>query len=111
MIFLTQDTELDIKNRLSVIYFYAPWLLLHQVVLSTLSEIEDIYKNIKFYGVDVNIFKGLVTRFNITSLPSILIVKDEGKIIKNVIGMQGVSNVRNTIHDIYKTYTESTLGD
>jgi thioredoxin 1 len=107
MIFIAQDTELDIKSGLSIIYFYAPWLLFHSKILKDLNEIESTYKNVKFYGIDINQFKSLVTRFNITSLPSILVAKDEGKIIKNIIGIQAASSIRNSIHDIYKSYTES----
>lgn len=107
MNFITQESELDTKNGLSVIYFYAPWLLFHKKILEQLQDIESILKNIKFYGIDIDQFRNLVTRFGLTSLPTILIVKDEGKIVKNIVGIRATAGFRNLIHDIYESYIKS----
>ena len=105
MIFITQDSELDIKHGMSIIYFYAPWLLFHNKISEYFIEIEKEFQDIKLYAIDIDQFNGLVTRFNILSLPTILIVKDEGKLIKNVTGMLAISGIGNIIRDIYKSYT------
>jgi thiol-disulfide isomerase/thioredoxin len=106
MIFLSKDTELDTKSGLSIIYFYASYLLFHKSIVDTLAEIEKIYKDIKLFGVDVEQFRGLIIRYNISSLPTILISRDEGKIIKNIIGLQAISNIKDVMRDIYTSYAK-----
>lgn len=108
MNFIIQDTDLDTKSGLSILYFYAPWLLFHNKIINDISELENTYNKIKFYGIDVIQFKKLIVRFNISSIPSLLITKDEGKFVKNIIGVQAISNTKSTIHDIYKAYVEGT---
>lgn len=109
MNFVTSELELDTKKGISVLYFYAPWLLLHKKMMEAFSKTEPHYKDIKFYAIDVSSFEHLCIRFNIESVPKILIMEDEGKIIKVLTGLILEGDLRSSLNDIYTAYTDKKL--
>lgn len=109
MNFITSEAELDTKKGMSLLYFYAPWLLLHKKMTESFSKIEPLYKDVKFYAIDVSAFGNLCIRFNIESIPKILIMEDEGKVLKSINGLVLEGDLRSSLNDIYTTYTAKIL--
>lgn len=104
MLFITQETELNLSQHISVVYFYAPWLVFHKKIYSLLQELEENFKKIKFYGVDVSQLEKCVNRFKVKSIPTIQIY-DQGLLLKQVVGIQTIiSAFEEKLSDIYEVY-------
>ena len=99
MNFITQESELQINSGIQAIYFYANWLPFHKKMLNMISKIEDKYSNILFMAIDTDHFKNMCKRFNIESIPAIIIFKD-GKEIKRINGLLMTSAFRAIFADI-----------
>ena len=67
---------------------------------------EVAHPDLKFYAIDIDAFKSVRTRFNIESIPTIIIMKDGGKVIKRINGLTLTSAFRKTFADIYNSYGE-----
>lgn len=102
MIFLTQESDLEIQFKIISLYFYAPWMPYHQKMIDMISKIESKYKDIVFFAIDIDYFKGLCKRFGVTSIPETLILVD-GKEIKRINGLVLPSVFRGTFGDIYNS--------
>jgi thiol-disulfide isomerase/thioredoxin len=76
MRFLIQENELNWKQQFQCLYFYAPWFPFHQKMLETLEKVEQKYPNMDFFSIDTDFFKTLIKRFNIMSIPTIILFKD-----------------------------------
>lgn len=100
MFFFTQESDLQIKSKITSLYFYAPWMPYHKKMVSMINKMEEKYKDIVFYAIDVDYFKGLCKRFNVTSIPEVIILVD-GKEVKRINGVVLVSAFRSAFSDIY----------
>jgi thioredoxin-like negative regulator of GroEL len=102
MIFINQESELDLNGTAQVIYFYAPWMPHHKKMILMLSKMEEKYKDIIFYAVDVDAFKGLCVRFSVSSIPEVLLFKNNKK-VKNITGIVLTSAFKKAFADIYNS--------
>lgn len=100
MIYLSQESELDLNGENQVLYFYSSWMPYHKKMLIMLNKMEEKYKNIIFYAVDVDSFKGICVRFGVTSIPEVLLLK-KGKKNKSINGIVLTSAFRKSFADIY----------
>lgn len=94
-------SDLNIKDKLSVIYFYADWLPIHIKMIQALNFAECNSKGIYFYAVNVNWFLEICRQFKVDSIPKILIIKNNKtiKIISDLISGQDLLSI---ILDIYQ---------
>jgi thioredoxin-like negative regulator of GroEL len=99
MRFITSENEIKLENNLQGIYFYAHWLPYHKKMLTMIGKMEDKYKNINFLAVDVDNFSNQCIRFNISSIPTIIILNN-GKEIKRINGMVLTSAFKSALADI-----------
>ena len=102
MLFLTQEPDLQIKTKIVSLYFYASWMPYHKKMINMIQKMEMKYKDITFFAIDVDYFKGLCKRFNVTSIPEVLILVD-GKEIKRINGMVLTSAFKSAFGDIYNS--------
>lgn len=101
MIFLVEEKDLNIEEKITVLYFYASWMPFHKKFLSMISKAEILYKNILFYGINVNDFKSLCLRFNVNSIPELIIFKNKQE-IKRINGLVLFSAFKSVFNDIFK---------
>lgn len=99
MLFLTQESELNSQAKIQALYFYADWMPYHKKMIIMINKIEEKYKDIAFLAIDVDHFKGLCKRFNIVSIPEVLISK-EGQEIKRINGLVMTSAFKSAFADI-----------
>jgi thioredoxin-like negative regulator of GroEL len=99
MLFVTDEVEIKLSNGLLGIYFYAYWMPYHKKMLTMISKMEEKYKNINFIAVDVERFSTQCIRFNIDSIPTVIILND-GKECKRINGMVLTSAFKSTFADI-----------
>lgn len=98
MLFVTDDKEIQFDSGVCSIYFYSNWMPFHKKMLTILSKMEDKHK-IKHLAIDVDQFSTITKRFNIDSIPTVLIFKD-GKEVKRIIGIVLTSAMRSAYADI-----------
>ncbi len=99
MLFITQEEELQLNQPLQVLYFYASWMPYHSKFLTMIGKMEEKYKDISFYAVDVDTFSNQCKRFSVDSIPTVLILKD-GKEAKRISGLVLTSAFRSAFADI-----------
>lgn len=99
MFFLTQEQELVLNNDLQVLYFYASWMPYHKKMIIMIDKMEQKYKNISFFAIDTDHFKGLCRRFNINTIPVVLIMKN-GIELKRISGLILTSAFKSAFADI-----------
>jgi thioredoxin 1 len=86
LIFLTQENELIWDKKYQVLYFYATWMAFNKKYIIMLDNFTDNLPNISLFAIDIDYFKGLCRRFDITNIPTVLIMKN-GKEIKRIQGI------------------------
>lgn len=99
MIFISQEEELQINNDLQALYFYSKWLPFHKKMLTMIGKIEEKHDEIIFTAIDTDYFKSLCKRFNVESIPVIIIFKN-GKEIKRINGLVMTSALKSAFVDI-----------
>ena len=71
------------------------------VLTPFLNKMESKHISVKFNAIDVDFFKNAIKRFNVESLPTIIIFK-ENKEIKRIVGVPMTSAVRAILNDIFE---------
>jgi thioredoxin-like negative regulator of GroEL len=71
----------------------------HKKMMIMIDKMENKYKDISFLAVDVDNFKILCKRFNIESIPTVLIM-DDGKEIKRINCLVMTSAFKSAFDDI-----------
>ena len=66
--------------------FWAPWCRPCKLMSPILDEIEAEYKDLEIVKINVDEDAGMVNNYNITSVPTYILVKDNGEIISFVNG-------------------------
>lgn len=99
MIFLVKEEELCINNAITSLYFYADWMPMHKKIMIMIDKVEQKYTNNKFLAINVDYFKSLCNRFNVESIPTIVIFKD-GHEIKRINGVVMTSAFKSVFADI-----------
>jgi len=102
MKFLTQEEDLSFKGKRQSFYFYSAWMPYHKKMLSMISKMEDKYKDINFFAIDTDHFRGLCKRFNIESIPTVIILEDNYE-VKKINGIVLTSAFRSAFADICRT--------
>lgn len=99
MLFLTNQDEFVYDNGLMVLYFYTNWMPFHKKMLVMIDKIQSKYSDIKFIAIDADYFKSLCLRFEIKSVPTVVIFKDQ-KEYNRIIGLPLTSAFKSVFHDI-----------
>jgi thiol-disulfide isomerase/thioredoxin len=73
VIFLTKEEDFIFHNKITCIYFYASWMIYHKKMLIMIDKIEKKHPELLFYAIDVDFFKTMCTRFNVKSIPDIVV--------------------------------------
>lgn len=102
MNYLTSEQDLKYSEGIHSLYFYAPWIPFHKKMNIMIGKIEDKYKQVSFTAVDTDSFKGLCKRFNIDSIPTVLIMVN-GEEKKRINGLVMTSAFRSAFADICNT--------
>ena len=100
MIFLLDEHEFPNNYKNVVFYFYASWMPFHKKMLTMIDKMENKYNNLTFYAIDVDNLKKITKRFNIDSVPTVLIIID-GKEEKRINGLIMTSAFKSVFVDIY----------
>lgn len=105
MIFLTDESELSLDKEKIVLYFYSNWMPFNKKMLLMISKMEEKYNNLICYGIDVDAFKNLCTRFEIDEIPTTIIFF-KNKERKRIKGVVMSSAFRSAFNDIFNSVKE-----
>jgi thioredoxin-like negative regulator of GroEL len=104
---LISEEDLYTGKEFQVIYFYASWMPWFKKINNMISSFEEKNKNFYFLAVDVDKYKPLINRFNITSVPTfIAFYKD--KEVKRCSGIIMSSAFKSFLNDIYNKQKEKS---
>jgi thiol-disulfide isomerase/thioredoxin len=99
MIFLSEENELAFSQGIVSLYFYASWVPFHKRMMTLIGKIEEKHPEVKFYAIDVDHFKGLCKRFDVTSVPQIVTFVDNTE-TKRIEGLVLTSALKSAYADI-----------
>ena len=102
MLFLSAENDLYLTNNIQALYFYSSWMPFHKKMLTMLKTIEAKYKDIEYIAIDVDFFKKLCIRFDVKSIPTIIILHN-GKELKRVNGIILTQPLKKIFNDIHNT--------
>lgn len=98
MIFITKEEDLDLTFSKRALYFYGSWMPYHKKMLTMIGKMEKKYPEMKFFAIDVDAFKGICKRFNIDSVPMVLVFN--GRRARRISGVVLTSAFRSVFADI-----------
>jgi len=81
MKFILDEEGLCLRNKKEIsLYFYAAWMPYHKKMLFMIDKVEKKYDNVYFFAIDVDAFGGICKRFNIKSIPTIVLIKNKQEV-------------------------------
>lgn len=80
-----QEFDVKIKEGIVVVDFFAEWCGPCKMLAPVLIEISKEMKDVRFYKVDIDKDNELVKRFNVLSVPTLLLFKD-GVLVSKTLG-------------------------
>lgn len=79
-----KDFKELLNDDLTVVDFSASWCGPCKMLAPVIDEISKEYENIKFYNLDVDECDELVEKYNISSVPTIIILKNKEEIDREI---------------------------
>jgi thiol-disulfide isomerase/thioredoxin len=105
MLYLCQEDQLTWHNKFQVLYFYSAHMPFHQKMMIMLDKIENKYPDIAFFAIDTDYFQGLIKRFNIVVLPTVIMF-NKNKEVKRLGEILPTSEFVSFFDDIYQSNTK-----
>lgn len=83
-----EQFEQEVINEAGTVFidFYATWCMPCEAMSPIIEEIAKEHKEVKFVKIDVDKNEELAIKYNIMSIPTMIIMKN-GEVIKNFIGV------------------------
>jgi len=88
MFFITNETDLNFNWKeypVQGLYFYRSDMPFHTKLIGIIDYLRKKYKLICFYGIDAEQFSGSCIRFEINSVPTLVVLKN-AKEVKRIEG-------------------------
>lgn len=97
---LTKDNfdEFINSNKLVLVDFYAEWCGPCRMLSPIISELSEKYTDIKFGKVNVDNEHELANKFNISSIPN-MIIFENGIIKNNIVGLRSKEELERLLND------------
>lgn len=90
------ESDVISQSGLVLVDFYADWCGPCRQLSPVLEELSKEFPDIKFIKVNVETFKEEATKYNINSIPNLILFKD-GKQLSSKIGGDSKSNIKTWI--------------
>jgi thioredoxin-related protein len=105
MEFIVEQPSFNSGDNITAIYFYARWMdaSMYKKCITMINKVEVLY-NIKFYAINTDDFKNLCKIYNVTSIPTIVILKKE-KEISRINGLALTGAFKKVFADICTSET------
>ena len=99
--YLNSEKQYDeeIKDKLIIVDFYAEWCGPCKIIGNTLEELQNENQDINILKINVDKYKKLAIKFEVMSIPTLLVYKDN-KIINRKVGLCNKKEILNLIKEI-----------
>ena len=98
IILTSQNFEEEVKEGLVLVDFFATWCGPCKMLAPVISQIAEEYKGrVKVGKVNVDDENTLAMKYQIASIPTLILFKD-GKPIKTLVGLSSKSEIENMIN-------------
>ena len=95
----TTDINLLTRTGKTVIEFYGNGCLNCQIMTPILNKLEQVMSDIKFYRINVDMYHDLAQKYQITSIPSLVLFRD-GKKLSTIVGVKPQLTLQMIIQDV-----------
>lgn len=93
-----KNFEQEISNGNCLVEFGAEWCGPCKKQLPVLEQLANKYSNIKFFKVDVDEVQSMKSKFQIRSVPTIILFKD-GNVVHTKSGLSNLSSLETLINE------------
>lgn len=89
-----EQFEKEVINESGVVFvdFYATWCMPCKTMSPIIEEIAKEHKEVKFVKIDIDKNEELAIKYNVMSIPTMLIIKD-GEVTKTFVGVTNKENI------------------
>ncbi len=84
--------EIINNKTMTVVDFSATWCMPCRMLKPILEKVEEQFKDVKFYSLDIDESEDVAKRYRIFSVPSVLCFKD-GKKVDSMVGLNPYDDV------------------
>lgn len=90
----TQQFEKEVINESKMVFvdFYATWCNPCKIMSPIIEEISKEHKEVKFVKIDIDKNEELAIKYNIMSIPTMIIIKN-GEVIKTFVGLTNKESI------------------
>lgn len=85
------------ENEIVLIDFFASWCVPCKMTAIELEKLDEMNLNCKIYKVDVEKERDLASKFNVSSIPALFVVKDQ-KPVRKALGYRSLESLKNMIN-------------
>ena len=90
----TEQFEKEVMNESGIVFvdFYATWCMPCRTMKPIIEEISKEHKEVKFVKIDIDKNEELAIKYNVMSIPTMLIIKN-GEVTKTFIGLTSKESI------------------
>ncbi len=92
----------NITDGITLADFAASWCVPCKQIIPTLEKLEKEFQDIKFLKIDVEIFYNISNSYNITSVPTLMIFKNNN-VVCQISGLQDYKKIRSLLESAQNT--------
>ena len=92
------EQEVINEDRIVFIDFYATWCMPCKTMSPIIEEIARENKEVKFVKIDIDKNEELAIKYNVMSIPTMLVMKN-GEVIKTFVGVTNKESIVNELFD------------
>lgn len=87
---------LNVKNKLIIIDFFADWCMPCKMLGPVYEEVSNIYTDIEFCKINIDLNEEIVSKYEIDSVPTLLFIKN-GVVINQEIGFRNENELKELV--------------
>ena len=92
--FTSENLKPENLNGLTLVDFWAPWCGPCRMQAPVLEKLDaELQGSVKICKVDVDENPGLAQRFGVSSIPTLVVIRD-GKAVKGVVGLHNLEQLK-----------------